>query len=206
MKNKNLITIRYIVTIGLFFFVFAISGYGQVLKKLKQAVKKEIEEGAKELIKDKTEEAKDSAIARVQNWADDYDPTELNYAVSFSDNSGFYESEDKFEKYKRSMVSFAVSDGSVDDKLAERVGEMNAEDYNNAGELFYASNRFRSAENSFKAALLILKQKGKNRSETAARVKSNLGLLYHTTGRFTLSEEFTLEALKLRRDVLKDRQ
>jgi CHAT domain-containing protein/Tfp pilus assembly protein PilF len=151
-------------------------------------------------------EVKDSAIVRVQNWADDYDPTELNYAVSFSDNSGFYESEDKFEKYKRSMIGFAVSDGSFEDKLAERVSEMDAEDYNNAGELFYASNRFRSAEKSFKAAILILDREGKTNSETAARAKSNLGLLYHTTGRFTMSEEYTLEALKLRRDVLKDRQ
>jgi len=104
------------------------------------------------------------------------------------------------------MVSFAVSDGSVNEKLADRVSEMDAEDYNNAGELFYASNRFRSAENSFKTALIILNKNGKNSSETAVRVKSNLGLLYHTTGRFTISEEYTLEALKLRRDVLKDKQ
>ena len=203
---KNIINIRYLVTVCLFFCVFGMAGYGQVWKKLKEAVKEELKESAKEFAKDKAVEAKDSAVARVQNWADDYDPTELNYAVSFSDNSGFYESEDKFEKYKRSMVSFAVSDGSVNEKLADRVGEMDAEDYNNAGELFYASNRFRSAENSFKAALLILNKNGKNSSETAARVKSNLGLLYHTTGRFTMSEEYTLEALKLRRDVLKDKQ
>jgi len=206
MKNKNIIKPRYIAIVCLFFFVFGMAGYGQVWKKLKEAVKEELKEEAKEFAKKKAVEAKDSAITRVQNWANDYDPTELNYAVSFSDNSGFYESEDKYEKYKRSMVSFAVSDGSINEKLADRVGEMDEEDYNNAGELFYASNRFRSAENSFKAALLILDKKGKNRSETAARVKSNLGLLYHTTGRFTMSEEFTLEALKLRRDVLKDKQ
>ena len=203
---KNIIKPRYIVAVWLFFFVFGMVGYGQVWKKLKEAVKEELKEEAKEFAEEKAVEAKDSAITRVQNWANDYDPTELNYAVSFSDNSGFYESEDKYEKYKRSMVSFAVSDGSINEKLADRVGEMDEEDYNNAGELFYASNRFRSAENSFKAALLILDKKGKNRSETAARVKSNLGLLYHTTGRFTMSEEFTLEALKLRRDVLKDKQ
>jgi len=203
---KNIIKPRYIAAVWLFFFVFGMVGYGQVWKKLKEAVKEELKEEAKEFAEEKAVEAKDSAITRVQNWANDYDPTELNYAVSFSDNSGFYESEDKYEKYKRSMVSFAVSDGSINEKLADRVGEMDEEDYNNAGELFYASNRFRSAENSFKAALLILDKKGKNRSETAARVKSNLGLLYHTTGRFTMSEEFTLEALKLRRDVLKDKQ
>ena len=203
---KNIIKPRYMATVCLFFFVFGVVGYGQVWKKFKEAVKEEIKEGAKEFVKEKAVEAKDSAIVRVQHWADDYDPTELNYAVSFSDNSGFYESEDKYEKYKRSMIGFAVSVGSINEKLADRVGEMDEEDYNNAGELFYASNRFRSAENSFKAALLILDKKGKNRSETAARVKSNLGLLYHTTGRFTMSEEFTLEALKLRRDVLKDKQ
>ncbi|MCD6566500.1 MAG: hypothetical protein J7K53_11225, partial [Bacteroidales bacterium] len=121
---KNIIKPRYIVAAWLFFFVFGMVGYGQVWKKLKEAVKEELKEDAKEFAKKKTVELKDSAIARVQHWADDYDPTELNYAVSFSDNSGFYESEDKYEKYKRSMVSFAVSDGSFNEKLAERVGEM----------------------------------------------------------------------------------
>jgi len=95
---KNLISIRYIMTVCLFFCVFGMAGYGQVWKKLKETMKEELKESAKEFAKDKAVEAKDSAIARVQNWADDYDPTELNYAVSFSDNSGFYESEDKFEK------------------------------------------------------------------------------------------------------------
>ncbi|NQT58691.1 MAG: hypothetical protein HQ557_06885 [Bacteroidetes bacterium] len=86
------------MTVCLFFCVFGMAGYGQVWKKLKETMKEELKESAKEFAKDKAVEAKDSAIARVQNWADDYDPTELNYAFSFSDNSGFYESEDKFEK------------------------------------------------------------------------------------------------------------
>lgn len=202
MKYIKFTFIRYLVIIFLVSSLFPIQTNAQIWKKIKEAVK----ETAVEIAKETAEVLKDSAIIRVQKWAEDYDPTELNYAVSFSDNSGFYESEDKFEKYKRSLIGFAVSEGTVTDKLSNKIQNVSAEDFNHAGELFYVSNHFKPAERSFETALTILTNQGKSGSETEALVKSNLGLLYHTTGRFTLSKKYTLEALKLRRNALNSPQ
>jgi CHAT domain-containing protein len=189
-------------TVGIIILLslISLSGQTQVWKTIKKAVQEE----SKKYIKKKAEELKDTAVQRIENWSNAYDATEYNYAVSFSDNSGFYEAEDKFEKNKRSLIGFAVKPGTVGEKLSDKALELKPEDYNNAGEFFYASNKFRSAELSFNAALALLASEGRINSETGALVKSNLGLLYHTTGRFTLSEEFTLEALKMRKDILND--
>lgn len=192
---------RKITGIIILLCLVSLSGQTQVWKAIKKAAKEE----SIKLAKKKAVELKDTAIQRVEKWSNEYDATEYNYAVSFSDNSGFYEAEDKFEKHKRSLAGFAVKQGTIRERLGERAGEMKPEDYNNAGEFFYASNKFRSARLSFKAAFALLIAEGRADSETGALVKSNLGLLYHTTGRFTLSEEFSLAALKLRKETLNDR-
>jgi len=92
-----------------------------------------------------------------------------------------------------------------------------------AGELFYSSDKFTSAESSFKAAITIYEsQKDTSQSNTVAfknnqgfkntntdtsagplyaRAISNLGLLYHTTGRYNLAETYTLKALDLRKKI-----
>ena len=44
---------------------------------------------------------KDETIRQLEKSRDDYDPTDFNYAVSFSDNSGVFESEEKFRKLQK---------------------------------------------------------------------------------------------------------
>jgi len=62
-----------------------------------------------------------------------------------------------------------------------------ADDYNDAGEMFYASRKFKTAENCFTSALKTYRDENMGNSKQAALVISNMGLLYHTTGRYFLA-------------------
>ena len=178
---------RSIIT---FTFLIFISGTvsSQILKKLKDISKKDV-----------AELLKDEMVKRLEKSRNEYDAVDFNYAVSFSDNSGLYESEEKYRRYEKALLYILKPES-----LEDRTPEEKAEDYNEVGEMLYVSNRFRSAELSFKAAMLIYKLEGLEETKDAVLVTSNLGLLYHTTGRYYLSETFTREALNLRKEKLND--
>ena len=130
---------------------------------------------------------------------ENYDQTDFNYAVSFSDNSGMYESEEKYHRLQKGLL-YSLSPES----LEQRTEQQRAEDYNDVGQMLYASGKFRSAELSFQASRAYYKLYNLEPSKGAAVVISNLGLLYHTTGRLSKAEEYTSEALVMRRDALSD--
>jgi len=150
--------------------------------------------------KDVLRVVKKETVKQLQKSRDEYDPTDFNYAVSFSDNAGVFESEDKYRKFQKGIL-YALSPESLND----RTPKEQIEDYNDAGEMLYASGRFHSAEVSFMAARLIQKVEGTTQTKMGARVLSNMGLLYHTTGRYEQSEELTLQAMKIQKDEIQDK-
>jgi len=190
---------KYFLIVFFCFSIIVPSGHAQNWKNLLKDLKKEAKKDAIQLIRQVAETAVDSLQQRIIKWSESYNPAELNYAVSFSDNSGMYEAEDKFETYKRSIIGFAVEPGTFKDKLEERIKEIDEDNYNHSGQLFYATGHYQSAENAFKIALLILKDKGMTQTEKYALVESNLGLLYQTTGRYNQAQEFSEKALTLRK-------
>ncbi len=142
---------------------------------------------------------KDETIRQFEKSRDDYDPTDFNYAVSFSDNSGIFESEEKFRKLQKGLI-YVVSPESIQN----RTYEERAEDYNDVGEILYASGKYNSAEISFKTARFIQEYNGLTDTKMGAGVISNLGLIHHTTGRFSGAEELTLQAMQIQKDILND--
>jgi CHAT domain-containing protein/tetratricopeptide (TPR) repeat protein len=142
---------------------------------------------------------KNLTIKYLEESRNNYDPTDFNYAVSFSDNSGLFESEEKYRRYEKGLL-YALSPES----MQSRTPEQKSEDYNDVGEVLYASNKFKAAEASFMAAYLINSTEGLESTKRGALVISNLGLLFHTTGRLSKAEEFTQKALVIRRDQLND--
>ncbi|MFN8208337.1 MAG: CHAT domain-containing tetratricopeptide repeat protein [Bacteroidales bacterium] len=166
----------------------------QVLDKLKVKDLKTAREKVKNLkVNDVVDIAKDQYIVYLKKHKDDFDKTDLNYAVSFSDNSGMYETEEKFGRMQKTLLYVmdptALEDRSVKDRAA---------DYNDAGEMFYATGRYTMAEKSFEAARLAYLSLAMQDSTQYSKVISNLGLLCHTMGRFNLAEQYTLEALQKR--------
>ncbi len=184
--------------LSLFFVgLFVPPQYGQ-WKSIKQQLLKQAKKEAVVLAKKSAKVLEDSLRARIVRWSESYDPTELNYAVSFSDNSGLFEAEDRFETYKRSIIGFAARPGTLDEKLEARLSELDPDDYNRTGELLYATGHYQGARNAFLTALLLLRQRGEEGSEKYALVLSNLALLMQTTGRYAEAEKLNREAYELR--------
>ncbi len=142
---------------------------------------------------------KDEAVNQLRKSYEEYDQTEFNYAVSFSDNSGMFESQERYRKLQRVLLFVLTPESYADRSPAEK-----AEDLNQAGEMFYASGRFRSAELSFNSALEIYRFNNMYPSKEAASVISNLGLLHHATGRYGSAGDLTVEAMEMRARTVAD--
>ena len=191
MRKKHLLLLFLLL-------LLPVRGYNQNWKSLKEQLLRQAKKEAIHIAKKSAGVLEDSLRARLVRWSESYDPAELNYAVSFSDNSGFYEAEDKFETYKRSIIGFAARPGTVDEKVEARLGEMDPDDFNRTGELLYATGHYQGAQNAFLRALLLMKANGEDNTEKYALVLSNLGLLFQTTGRYYEAEEMNSRALDLR--------
>ncbi len=163
--------------------------FGQIGKNLLDRAKRTAEQKTKQVFRDK----KDSFLDDMQAARDEFDASNFNYAIALSDNAALFENEEKFGKHKQALLRAAQSA----DSRGELPPAERAKDANNMGETFYASNRFRLAELSFKNAKRLFEESSGTADPVYAQVLSNLGLLYHTTGRYGLAEEYTKAGMTL---------
>lgn len=138
--------------------------------------------------------AKDVTVRHLEKSRQEYDPSEFNYAVAFNDNSGLFENQEKFKRVEKGIL-YVLSPESYRNQTAVQ----QARDLNDLGEIFYASGRYRSAWTSFTSAQVLYIGEGMENSKEAIQVMSNLGLLYHSTGRFSQAETITLETMEKRK-------
>lgn len=175
-------------------FSFSFGVHAQILKDLQKAVVNE----AKSL---NTKENRDKVISAglkaMENARAEFDSTDFDYAILVSDNSGLLDIKEKGERTARitSLGSYTYSQY----KNSQTTEAENARFYREWGEMFYASQKFIPAENSFSLAKTSYENAGLRQDIGYLKTIANQGLLYATMGRFTQAEEFTAEALKLRK-------
>lgn len=144
---------------------------------------------------DAINKAKTAADNKIDASRKEFDESNFNYAISFSDNAGLFETKEKGDRLKNSMMEGLKS---AKDEI-EPVDR--ARRFNNAGEMSFAGNKFHSAEFSFKQALFIYENNNATNTADYALVESNLALLYQTTGRYTKAEKYSDLALSLRKQL-----
>lgn len=165
-----------------------------IMDKVKEKAKEKAQEKlSQDALKNK---AKSVLTEQLEKARMDYDATNFNYAISFSDNAGLFETKEKGERNKMLLLdAVATSD-------KESVSpEEKARNLNNTGEMLYASNKFKAAELAFLRAQELYTENGRVQSKEMALVLANLGLLYHTTGRYTKATDFTDRTLELRESM-----
>jgi len=176
------------------FVSFSLPLQAQLLKDIQKAVVNE----AKSL---NTKENRDKVISAglkaMENARAEFDSTDFDYAILVSDNSGLLDIKEKGEKTARitSLGSYTYSQY----KNAQTTDAENARFYREWGEMFYASQKFAPAENSFFLAKASYEKAGLHQDIGYLKTIANQGLLYATMGRFTQAEEFTSEALTMRK-------
>jgi len=139
---------------------------------------------------------KDQLVKILEKSRDEYAVTDFNYAVSFSDNSGSFETEEKYRKYKRHFF-----DALEPEKIADKSDLEKARSYNDVGEMFYASTKYKSAERSFHEAQKLYESSGSENTAEYCKLLSNLGLLYHTTGQYTRAKYYSENAYNKRSNI-----
>ena len=180
MKNSILPIIIYAIAI----FGMAVDGHAQFGKFIKEKA-----QGVADFSKDKFQIAKDFATEQITNQRSKYDTTSFYFALTVVDNSGIYE---KFELGKGlTSLANSVLQGNTEDKPQKKAKRLI-----DVGEPMYASRKYKTAEKVFLSAKSILEENNLTETNDYFRVQANLGLLYNTMGRFTVSEEYTRLALE----------
>jgi CHAT domain-containing protein len=148
-------------------------------------------------MKDKATQAKNKVKEKTtESWEKnqkEYDASNFNYAISFLDNSGVFEADEKGGTF-RSNLRGALKFLNSEEKTIEERAYTNLKN----GEILMASNQFNLAEQSFKVAKTLYEQDGKNSTDNYSQTISNLGLLYQSRGRYTKAKPFNEDAIKLR--------
>lgn len=144
-------------------------------------------------IKDKTNKVKDITTDKIDKKQKEYDESNYNYAISFLDNSGLFEADEKGNAYVGSILNNSKM-------LNNGVEGLEARAYNNLknGELFMGANKYYLAEQSFKLAKILYEQNNSTQTLNYSQVISDLGLMYQSKGRYTKAKPFNEQAITLR--------
>lgn len=178
-----------------FLLAFSISSEAQINigKALKKAKDRAVEKG-KEALDNKLRE-------EIEQMKNGFDSTNFGYAFATFDNASFFEDRERFAKSKK-VLSELYQRNQEENRTEVLSPIERAKNTNDVGQMFFASSRFKAAELAFIASQTQFTQEEDTNNIFYTRVLANRGLLYHSTGRYTKSEEFTKRALDMRRNLL----
>jgi CHAT domain-containing protein len=125
----------------------------------------------------------------------DYDESNFNYAISFLDNSGLFETEEKGSSFMSSFASAVAYTGN-----SGNLGEEEAYQRLKTGEMCLANNKYFMAEQNLKSAKKMYEEYDHTKSHNYSQTIADLGLLYQSTGMFSKALPFNTQALELRKD------
>jgi len=139
------------------------------------------------------EKGREKATGSLEKQRKEYDESNFNYSISFLDNSGTFESEEKGNAFSNTLLNTAKVVNDEEKSIEERA-------YTNLknGELLMASNKFYLAEQSLKLAKVLYEQDGKTSSLNYAQTVSDMGLLYQSKGRYNKAKPLNEQAITLR--------
>ncbi len=121
----------------------------------------------------------------------DYDESNFNYAISFLDNSGLFEADEKGNAFSSSLASNSKFVKTIEDRAYTNLKN---------GELLMGANKYYLAEQSLKLAKTLYKQTQDTSSLNYSQVISDLGLLYQSKGRYAKAKLFNEQAITLRQN------
>lgn len=125
---------------------------------------------------------------------EEYDESNFNYAISFLDNSGLFENDEKGNRFSASVFSAVKSVNDI-----SNTDEEKAYTRLKNGEMLMSGNKYYLAESEFKEAKRIFEDYNKKHLTNYSQTISNLGLLYQTRGMYNKAAPLNEQALELRK-------
>lgn len=178
----------------LLFFSLVVQTKAQLLKDIQRAA---IDQAKKLNTKENRDKLSTAVLDDMKKARDEFDSTDFDYAILLSDNSGLFDVKEKGEGSAKvtSMVSLTSSFYKNSELTEAERARFNLE----MGEVFYANEKFALAEKKFVLAKTAYEAAGLKQDIGYLKTISNQGLLYATMGRFTQAEDFTAQALAMRK-------
>ena len=124
----------------------------------------------------------------------DYDESNFNYAISFLDNSGLFETDEKGNSFTSSLSSIVTKQNDLSKTWEER-----AYTFLKNGEMFMSGNHYYLAEQNFKEAQKTYEGYEKTTSNNYSQTLCDLGLLYQSRGMFSKATPYNEKALEIRK-------
>lgn len=181
---------------SVFFLCFVLSF--QLQAQLFKDLGKNAAEKAKKInSKENREKLVNSVMGDMEKARAQFDSTDFDYAILLSDNSGLFDVKEKGEGAAKVTSVLSLGAGLV--KNAELSAKDKARIQLDIGEMLYANSKFTLAEKKFAGAKALYESDTLTSEMGYLKTISNQGLLYATMGRFTQAEEFTAQALDLRK-------
>lgn len=180
----------------LMIFLVSLESHAQIKDILKNQ-KDKIKEKAKDKAKDKAQSLMESEMDKIRGG---YDSTNFNYAIALSDNAGLFEDKQKGKQLAKFGIGASDRLGYTNDANIDPLKD--AKDLNSLGSMFFASNRYKSAERAFNNAQRKYEQQSATQNIFYPQTLANKGLLYEAMGRYNEALEYTNQALAIRKQVL----
>jgi len=190
--------LKYICLISCIFCSYQ-SVYAQIGNLLKDKLKDKVDQQKDKVIQDAKDKAKDKKEEwkeKIFNTKKEFDPSELNYAISLSDNAALFEAEERFGRAK-DVLKTAAYKTATDQEYTPLDRAKNLKE---TGEMLYGSNRLKSAELTFLSSKKILEENYHTQEQVYSDVLANLGLVYHTAGRYYEADSISKKAAELRKE------
>lgn len=168
--------------------------FGQITPKKK---KSNFLQKSLKFINDPVDAMKDEAYQQLSDARSAYDSTNFQYAIDLVDNSALFRNKEIGAKFRDGLLDVGRDSG-------DKTPLEQAQSMINTGEFFYASDSYRLALVYFFAAQYYLEDEGLTDVLEYPKVLADLGMLYHTMGRYSLAEEYTNEALEIRKSLFGD--
>ena len=161
----------------------------QLLKNLKKGLQNKVDELADP---DNLQKAVDYSLQKMQAVRDRFDTTNFNYAIAVSDDAtGLFHIKEKGEDIMRIASNLNQSN-------EKKTEAQKARGLVDLAETFYASHRFKWAENNYLQAKAKYEGEGLTEDPNYLKTLANLGLLYGSMGRYSSALQYTDEALQAR--------
>lgn len=186
---------RFILFIALSFI--GIQSFAQFnLNNVKDKVKDKAKDKAKETAKNVKNKTNDAIDKKLEKSREEFDASNFNYAISFSDNSGLFETDEKGGRASNVLIN---SKDFLQGK--EHSDYDRAYGYNRKGEVFFAGNKFGSARSMFFLSEQFFISSESTKTAAYAQLQNNKALLFQSTARYTKALECIDKALVLRENL-----
>lgn len=176
----------------------------QVLDRLKNRGKNKIDQKAKEAIQNQ----RNKYSEKLRKQRAEMDSSNFTCAIAVTDNTGFYEEDQKGKKFLNSFGQDFISDGRINLNAGAKIADNVTDPYERAintmeyGEMMMSMNKFKAAENSFLQSEKNFNESGRTKNIYYAKLLTDLGLLYSALGNFEKANLYLDQCLELRKEII----